>query len=358
MSFTPIFEYIFYIAIALAILLLMITIHEFGHYIVGKILKFKIDEFSIGFGKAIYSKKTKNGEVFSIRIFPLGGYCAFHGEDGLDEETPQDDKVEEQPTARAEKFTDQAPWKRILVLFSGVLFNFLSAFIFSAILLVGFGYDIPQIKSIDESSVNSHLVVGDIITHVEGEKVDYIYGNTLNDLFHKYLADEINITILRDGESIDTIMYVQKEEIDGKEVSSIQMYVGPYRHTLGQALARCVPLTFAFAGKILEFLGLLFTGQVSLSSITGPVTTITTIASYTQESLANLFVFLPFISVNLAIFNILPFPSLDGARVIFTTVEWIRGKAVDPKIEGMIHMIGLMVLLAFVVFVDLLHIFT
>ena len=70
-----------YIAIAILILMLMITIHEFGHYIAGKILKFKINEFSIGFGKALYTKTKKNGEVFSIRLIPLGGYCAFEGEE-------------------------------------------------------------------------------------------------------------------------------------------------------------------------------------------------------------------------------------------------------------------------------------
>lgn len=361
LTLAQISEYAFYVIIALAILLLMITIHEFGHYIVGKLLKFKIDEFSIGFGSAIYSKKAKNGEVFSVRLIPLGGYCAFHGEDGIDEESNKNDEntnIPNETKVKEKKFTDHAPWKRILVLISGVFFNFLSAIIFSAILLVGFGYDIPQIKSIDQFSVNSHLSVGDIITHVEGEKVDYIYGSTLNELLNKYLADEMNITVLRDGESIDTVLYVDKVQVDGKETSSLQMTIGPYQHTLGEALVRCVPLTFTFAGKIFEFLGLLFTGQVALSSITGPVTTITTIVSYTQESLANLFVFLPFISVNLAIFNILPIPSLDGSRVIFTGIEWIRGKPINRKVENMVHMIGLIALLALVVFVDLFHIFT
>ena len=91
------------ILVAILVLLLMITIHEFGHYTAGKLLKFKINEFSVGFGKALYSKTKKNGEVFSIRLIPLGGYCAFEGEDTTSEE--------------GASFNAQAPWKRLIVLF-------------------------------------------------------------------------------------------------------------------------------------------------------------------------------------------------------------------------------------------------
>ena len=117
--------YVLYIAMALLILMLMVTIHEFGHYIAGKLFKFKINEFSIGFGKAIYSKQLKNGEVFSIRLVPLGGYCAFEGED------------EDETKAASEKcFNNEAWWKRLIVLFNGAFFNIVSAVIFSFILLI------------------------------------------------------------------------------------------------------------------------------------------------------------------------------------------------------------------------------
>ena len=101
-----------YVLLAIVILLFMITIHELGHYTAGKILKFKINEFSVGFGKTLFSKTKKNGEVFSIRLIPLGGYCAFEGEDTANE--------------NSDSFNAQAPWKRLIVLFSGAFFNFLS----------------------------------------------------------------------------------------------------------------------------------------------------------------------------------------------------------------------------------------
>ena len=113
---------IFYILLAIVVLLLMIMIHETGHYVAGKILKFKINEFSIGFGPKILQKKKKNGELISLRAFTLGGYCAFEGES-------------EDGSLNPEAFNNQKPWKRLIVLFSGAFFNFLSAILFSFVLL-------------------------------------------------------------------------------------------------------------------------------------------------------------------------------------------------------------------------------
>ena len=112
--------YVLYLLLALLILLVMVTIHEFGHYLAGKILNFKINEFSIGFGKSLYSHTSKKtGEVFSIRLIPLGGYCAFEGE--------------EAGTDVPGAFNKMAPWKRLIVLFCGPFFNILSAVLFSII---------------------------------------------------------------------------------------------------------------------------------------------------------------------------------------------------------------------------------
>ena len=118
LSISSVLSYGWYILVAILALLLMVMIHEFGHYIAGKMLGFKINEFSVGFGPKIFQKKKKNGEVFSLRTIPLGGYCAFDGED----------EKSDSPTA----FNNQKAWKRLIVLFMGAFFNFLSAIIFSS----------------------------------------------------------------------------------------------------------------------------------------------------------------------------------------------------------------------------------
>src|SRR5699024_3826745 len=114
-NFSSAISQFLYILLAIALLLVMVLIHEFGHYTAGKLLGFKINEFAVGMGPKILSKKKKNGEVFSLRAFPLGGFCAFEG--------GNEDSSEPVPGA----FNNQAPWKRISVLVSGALFNFLTA---------------------------------------------------------------------------------------------------------------------------------------------------------------------------------------------------------------------------------------
>lgn len=137
------------VLLAVVILLAMVTIHEFGHYLAGKLLGFKINEFAVGFGPAIFKKRSKKtGETFSLRIIPLGGYCAFDGEDEFVEpeekqEEPfaemstsksendggmvevNEEKEEEYPEPKGARFNDQAPWKRIIVLIAGATMNYL-----------------------------------------------------------------------------------------------------------------------------------------------------------------------------------------------------------------------------------------
>ena len=370
-SFASVMTTIGYVLLALLVLLVMITIHELGHYTFGKILGFKINEFAIGFGKAIYKKTLKSGEVFSIRIIPLGGYCAFAGED-------EDD-------ADPNAFNNKKPWKRLIVQFGGVFFNFISAIIFAFILLIGFGYDVPKVNQVD-TNFQTNIQSNDVIREIDGVKVDFITDNTANVLINKHYSemtqeeldnytevtidditykryDDLNFTIQREGESewisVNASLYAYTQNIDGKE--STQLYVGfstvPYQHTFGEALARSVPLACAFAWKVLVFLWMLLTGGIGIADIGGPFTTISTIAEYSQQNIANLFVFLPFIAANLAVFNILPIPALDGSRMLFTTIEWIRGKPINRKVEGYIHMAGLLILFALVIFVDIYHLF-
>ena len=163
LSISTIFGYIGYIIIAILVLLLMVLIHELGHYIAGKILKFKINEFSVGFGPKIFQKKKKNGELISLRAFPLGGYCAFEGE--------TEDSID-----NPEAFNNQKPWKRLIVLFCGAFFNFLSAIIFSFILLVANGYDLVQIKKVDNTSINYGIIqTGDVVYGIEGQNIDFVH---------------------------------------------------------------------------------------------------------------------------------------------------------------------------------------
>ena len=199
---------ILYILLAIFVLLFMIMIHETGHYLAGKLLKFKIEEFSIGFGKPIFSKKLKSGEVFSLRWIPLGGFCAFHGED---DDAKEDD---------AECFNSYAPWKRLIVLFSGAFFNFISAVIFCLILLVSVGSGITQITNVVATNENKDLLKsGDIILEVEGVEPTFLNGSVSGLIANKKAGEDIVLKLDRNGEILDVT--IQKYEEFKMENDSI-----------------------------------------------------------------------------------------------------------------------------------------
>lgn len=369
LSIGSVLSYVWYVIVAIFVLLVMVMIHEFGHYTAGKALGFKIEEFSVGFGPKIFQKKKKNGELFTLRAIPLGGYCAFDGED----------EKSNSPTA----FNNQKAWKRLIVLVAGALFNFLSAIIFSYILLVGFGYEEVQVKTIGDTSfqyaVTNHLEEGDRIYGINGTDFDFVHDDYFNSLLSDYVHNNLDfeenqwtssggvcystipLNIERDGKKMVVDGVLQKQEKDGDEIwnfsssSATDFELKSYKYGFGEAIGESVSFSFRWAHKILIILGDLFTGQLSIKSLGGPVTTIKVMAETTQQSFSYLFVLAPVIAVNLAVFNLLPIPSLDGARMVFVLIEWIRKKPINRDVEAWIHTIGLFVLLGFVVIVDLIQ---
>ena len=337
-------------------------IHELGHYTAGKLLKFKINEFSIGFGKSIFQKTTKSGEKISLRLFPLGGYCAFEGEDEDEKNNP-------------EAFNSQKPWKRLIVLFSGAFFNFISAILFSFIFLMSYGYsDRVVVTNLENVPGISQLQVGDVIYAVNGEYTNFIYDKYFSKTVQEIgdSAEPITLTVRRDGKMQDVTVYktLQLANIydedgnqlfneDGTPQQEERMMLGVsttnYRYGFFEALGHCFVFTIGWAWKVLVVLWQMITFRLSIKELGGTVTTIVTIAEYTQINFGNLMLLLPLISVNLAVFNLLPFPALDGARMVFVGIEAIRKKPIRRDIEGTIHFVGLVVLLLFVVVVDILH---
>lgn len=342
-SLTGALSKIGFIALAILILMLMITIHEFGHYITGKMLKFKINEFSVGFGKALFSRKTKSGEVVSLRLIPLGGYCAFDGE--------EDGK--ENPGS----FNSQAPWKRLIVFFSGAFFNFLSAILFSVVLLAVVGSGITKVTEKDEYEGNKNLLVGDKILEINGVAPSFFNGG-VGGLTNEIKAGEnITLTVERDGVKQEVIIQKTSVMIEGEYVGLIGISSAYVNYSFGEALAKSVPFTFNMAWECLKILGQLVIGKYGLQDIGGPITTINTIADASAMSMMNLLLLIPLIAVNLAVFNLLPIPALDGAKMVFVIIEWIRRKPINRDLENKIHTYGLFALFAFVILVDLLHLF-
>lgn len=412
-------QYFLYILLAILILLLMVTIHEFGHYTFGKLFHFEIDEFAVGFGPKLLSHKSKGGMLWSLRVLPLGGFCAFYGEGELESGTKSEEKsnsetqseeggkanavllkpdstlvnadeskaeavkvlgvkVESAPlvfeaakpesvpsTARV-SFEKQPPWKRIIVLLGGVTFNFVSAIVFSLIFICAVGYAAPEVTALysnESGAYASEVVVGDIITSVNGKSVSIM--DDFQTLAAKIENDETaTLGIIRDGK--DVTVSVKKQSITYVDADgNTQNYYGfgfssksAYRSVdFLYGLKYCVPYTGKLSWSILGSFGQLLSGKVPITALTGPIGTIDMMAKVSLTDWRNILLLLPLIASNLAIFNLFPIPSLDGMKIIFTSIEWARKKPINRKVEGIMNIVGMAVLLLFVFVVDIVGCF-
>ncbi len=424
-----VFTYIGYIIVALLALMLMIIIHELGHYTAGKLLGFKIDEFGIGFGPAIFKRRNKkNGELFTIRPFPIGGFCSFHGED-------EDGCILDKNGARVldasgvalkdpSAFNNQKAWKRLIVLFSGAFMNFISAIVIITIYFSAYGQILPTIINTHATSVQV-FQEGDAILKVNGKQVNIALEEDMYNTFDG-IGDSATFEVLRDGKAVEIYasksFYVPYEEGDlivavngvelenavpasqmssviegnvedtttqieltfaqfdekGEITSKITTIVqkgqnpedleGYYSYgfgitrtvtrvklPFGLAFGRSFGFCFYIVFKILASLGQLLTGQLGIESAGGTITTIGTIAKVSALGFDSFLYVVAIISANLAVMNLLPFPALDGSRMLFTAIEMIFKKPVPRKVEAVIHTVGLILLIVLAVFLDIFH---
>ena len=369
------------VLLAVVILLVMVTIHEFGHYVAGKILGFKINEFSVGFGPALFKKRSKKtGELFALRVIPLGGYCAFDGEDEYEDESPQSEqpfaemqvqeeqvaeqKLDEYPEPKGERFNDQAPWKRIIVLIAGATMNYLLA-LFLIFAMFGFiGQPLYEVTAPREGKYLAPVYeAGDIIETVDGKNV-YLITDYLDILSGKQKGDVVEVGVIRQGER--TVLQVTLEQdasfVNMSDTGTLLGALGldglrmvTYKNGFFPTLGRSVVYSFKIGGTVLRSLGELLTGKLGLEAMGGPVTTITVTAQAASSGALQFLNIAALIGVNLAVFNLLPIPALDGCKVIFCLIEWIRKKPVNRKVETIIHFVGIIALFAFAILVDILQ---
>ena len=421
-----VFAYIGYVLLALLALMAMIVVHELGHYTAGKLLGFKIDEFAIGFGPKIFKRKNKKtGELFSIRPFPIGGFCAFHGEDAdgalLDENGNQVKDANGNIIKDPDAFNNQKPWKRLIVLFSGAFMNFLSAILIITIYFSAYGQPLPYVVgTYDVPSYQNVFEQGDVLLSVNGKQINLMAQEDLDNVFKK-VGDTAQFRVLRngkrikitaskffydpfedgdyiyavDGKKLDTpvayadylatvesndafivtvVRYDEKGEICEQSTMKVQKGENPedangfysYGFGITRTIARAkLPFFLAFGRawsfcffivfKILASLGALITGKMGIEGAGGTITTIITMAKVSALGLDSFMYVVAIISANLAVMNLLPFPALDGSRMLFTLIEMIFKKPVPRKVEAVIHTVGLVLLLVLAVFLDVFH---
>ena len=359
-SFGEIAGYALYIVLAVLMLLLMITVHEAGHYFAGKIFGFGIEEFSIGFGPKLFSRRKKSGELFSVRLIPLGGYCAFSGED----------KESDDPKA----FNNKKPWQRIIVLVAGAFMNYITAIVIIALMFGIFGHTAIMTYETETPvyGIEYSLKDKDVIINANGKNV-YLVTDVMQALEGKKTGEEVSFYIYRDGtfktvtvklcadaefknlEDIKTLCRVLNVKYaESEDSADIGLRTTGVKLGLFQTIGRSFEYSFKLAGTIFTVFRQLFTGMIGIKSLGGTVTTISVTANAIKTGgLWSFMNIAAFIGVNLAVFNLIPFPALDGSRVVFTVIEWIRKRPINRRAEAIIHTVGFILILLFAILVDL-----
>lgn len=346
------------IIIALIVFGFLVFFHELGHFLLAKKNGIAVTEFSIGMGPRLFS--FKKGETrYSLKVFPFGGSCQMLGEDG--ESTEED------------AFNNRSVWVRISVVAAGPIFNFILAFLLALVVIGYAGYDKPVIIGVMEGfpAEEAGLADGDVITKINNKKVT-IYRDV-----QFYMAintgKPVDITVNRNGEP-HTFHIVPKQDENGA------YYMGIYSSAIRTKAKGLEVLKYSLyevqyqMGVVVKSIGMLFNGSVTVNDLSGPVGIVDMVDEVVEEStsadmdvktniisvLLNILNFSIMLSANLGIMNLLPIPALDGGRLVFLVIEAVRGKPVDREKEGMVHFVGLMllmVLMVYVMFNDIRRIF-
>lgn len=333
---------IFYTILVLGFL---IFIHEFGHFICAKIFKVKVNEFALGMGPSILKKQV--GEtLYALRLFPIGGYVSMEGED----------EVSDDPNS----FGNKNVFARILIVSAGALMNFFVGFIITLVLVVQVeALPSLQIAQFTEDALSDDcgLMVGDIITEINGRKIN-VYADIGTAFSLDYNAEKTNVTVLRNGSEvfIPDVLFPITEVAEGLNSFTVDFLVYRQEKNIGTVLKESIYRTGSYISMMYESLFQLVTGKMSVKYVSGPVGISSVVVEAANIGFDAVLSLTALISLNLAVVNLLPLPALDGGRFIFLLIELLFKKKVPQKYEAVIHFVGLtllLILMVIIVFKDI-----
>ena len=337
-------------SILIAILLFgfMIFFHELGHFATAKWAGVKVNEFSLGMGPKIISK-TFGETDYSLRLLPIGGFVAMEGED----EESEDDR----------RFMACPVWKRIIITAAGAIMNLILGF--AVILILTSGQSLVGTTTIasfaENASSAQYLQVDDTIVAVNGEKSGCDY-----DIVYSLIRDTdgvVDMDIIRGGEEIhlDEVVF-DTQDINGTKSIILDFSIYGEETTFGKIISYSFRWTYSLVKLVWHSLGDIISGDFGISQLSGPIGVTETISDAVKTTnYKGLLLILAIITVNLGVFNLLPLPALDGGRIFFMLLELVRGKPINQKVEGIIHTVGmglLMLLMVIVAYNDIVRLIT
>ena len=331
--------------IAILLFVVLIVIHEFGHFIAAKLLGVRVNEFAVGFGPKLFSKQGKETK-YSVNLIPFGGYCAMEGED----ETSADSRA----------FCNKKPWRRFLIVAMGAIFNLLLGLIIIAIILApSKAFTSTVIAEFDENakSQQTGLEVDDKILEVDGRKIYSTYD--LSYAFTNIEDGKIDITVLRNGKEklLKDVSFKTETENDISYLT-VDFKVYGIKKTVGSYIKQTFNTAVSYCAVVWRTLLDMLAGKYGISAVSGPVGVTAAIGSVAKQSLSALLPIMALITINLGLFNLLPIPALDGGRLLFILIEMIIRKPVPQKYEAAIHTVGFIVLIAFMILIAAKDIWT
>lgn len=327
----------------------IVLIHEIGHLITAKLFNVYCKEFAIGMGPKLLSKKFKETE-YSIRAFPLGGFVAMAGEEGVDDHVPFERSI-----------LGIAPWKRMIVMLAGIGMNFVLAFVIFVGIYAYQGYAVEAPKPIIAGTIaDSPAEAAGFLANDRIKKITFSDGTTVipKDFYEivtyiQMYTDTTTFLIDREGKELSLSITPELIEDENRYYLGIEM-----------PLATRIEINFlqAFKYGALEVSNtvdsMVFTltrliRGIGLNAISGPIGIYQVTATQASYGIMNILYLMGLLSINVAIFNLLPLPILDGGRVVLTLYEWIFKKPMSKKVEQALMVISIGMLLLLMVFVTL-----
>ncbi|MDE2312532.1 MAG: RIP metalloprotease RseP, partial [Patescibacteria group bacterium] len=360
------------------ILAVLIFVHEFGHFIVAKKSGMGVEEFGFGFPPRLAGIQKSGGRwrwvwgrkepmdseqtVYSINWIPLGGFVRITGENNEHQDNPK-------------SFINRPFWARFLTLVAGVLMNFVLAWLLmSAGVVAGLPAAVDTLSDVPAHATlqDQHVAIMDLVPEGPAAKAGLKSGDTIVQVDNQTFADSADLSkyiIANEGKvfSFQIKRGAREQNIDIQSLAN----PGPDQGPTGIELANVGVLKFPWylapwegfktlwiqTGNILSGLGQLVTGRVSVSNLGGPVKIAQLTGEVSRMGFIYLLQFTAFLSINLAILNILPFPALDGGRVLFLIIEKVRGKRNNQTVEQWVNTIGFVLLITLMALVTAHDIF-
>lgn len=356
----------------------VIAIHEFGHFAVAKLCGVQVNEFSIGMGPVLL-KKMHHGTQYSLRAMPVGGFVALEGEESPESQQAEGEErsdLEERPLSQRSgadsspdggalngeevsqptgKPLNEAPvWQRALIMAAGACMNFLLGFVVMAILLAAQNEPITSrvIYAVEDGALcgQTGLEAGDKVLAVNGRRCF-----VANDMLYELMRTEdysASFTVLRDGKKVELprVQFDTWKDEDGETHMSLGFTVYGIRKTPVNVIKEAWNSVLYYGRIIFTSLMDLLRGRESINDLSGPVGIVTAIGQAASYGWQDLLELLALITVNVGIFNLLPFPALDGGKVVFLFIEGVTGHAVPEKIQSGLTLAAFALLFALMIF--------